>query len=151
MVEGGARRVGPVELIDADQEAAEGLARAGRGGDQGVLAGGDGGPAAQLRWGRPVGKATAEPGPHRGVEAVEHRMFEEVGLPAQLGLHGHGGDPTQGVRQSSSAVRLGRSEPGSESAAPSRALTMSVHPTPERGFGEIRVESTSIRRYAVWW
>ncbi len=63
--------VGPVGGVDGHQESGEGLARSGGGGDQGVPARSDQGPALGLRLRGPVGEAAAEPRGHGRVEALQ--------------------------------------------------------------------------------
>src|SRR5205823_7803305 len=58
------------EVVDGGQEGGERLARAGRGGDQGVAAGLDLRPGARLRLGRRA-EALLEPGGEGGVKAGE--------------------------------------------------------------------------------
>ncbi len=59
----------PVQLVDADEEAGQGLARAGGGRDERVVAGRHLWPAEFLGWRRPVRKPSLEPCPHGRVEA----------------------------------------------------------------------------------
>ncbi len=60
--------LGPVGGVDGDEEAGQGLARAGGGGDQDIFAGQDPGPRPTLGLGRPVREAAAEPGGDGRVE-----------------------------------------------------------------------------------
>jgi hypothetical protein len=64
------------ERVDAGEEGREGLARAGRGHDQGVLAAADRRPAAALGLGR-AGEALREPALHRGAKAGRCRSVHE--------------------------------------------------------------------------
>jgi hypothetical protein len=66
--------VGPVEAVDADQEARQGLTRPGGGGDQRVAAGGDMDPPLLLGRSRTFWKSPAEPLRHR-------RMLNSRGAP----------------------------------------------------------------------
>ena len=64
--------VGAVELVDADQEGGEGLARPGGRGDERVLPRPDRRPARGLWLGRPVGKPLLEPRAHCRMKPSQH-------------------------------------------------------------------------------
>jgi hypothetical protein len=64
--------------VDADQKRGQRLARAGRGGDQRVLAGGDVGPAAKLRLGG-LAETSGEPLADERMEQVERHTSERHG------------------------------------------------------------------------
>ena len=72
--------MGPVEAVDAHEEAGEGLARAGGRGDERVAAGGDVRPAlAPAGAVGPVGEAAPEPLGHRRVEPGQGRVHRWPG------------------------------------------------------------------------
>ena len=100
---GAAGRLGPVGGVDRHEEAGQGLARAGRRGDQDVLAGQDPGPCPALGFRGTAGEAPPEPGRdgrmELGRDAVRGTAVGSGGAGASVVRHGVGGGGLEGTRQ----------------------------------------------------